>query len=264
MEACKSLEFVQTPGGIERFGVKLDASMGGIDARTTAGTFLGVARVRRTVGPQEKSRIARSGRLDERQPVFFAFQDRQTVVVGADAASEEFISIHQEVVRCNRCGHVVARAEHEFHSIGRRDVLHYDAQSRQPLNQGNHSALDENFFAIEDIDLRVGDFAMYQQGNSRFRHGFERLDAFLDVGYAGIGIRGCARGVVLHRAYNAARPGLVYFSRLGVIRKVKRHQRLEIAAGDDRSRCLGVSRSHRFGFAARQRFRAVDDALPDG
>ena len=51
---------------LERLGVQLNAGMGSVDARTAAGCFLGMTRMRRTVGPEEKARTARNRRIDQR------------------------------------------------------------------------------------------------------------------------------------------------------------------------------------------------------
>src|SRR5258708_19432633 len=155
MKTGKCLEFFQTPGSIEGFGVEVDSRMRRVDARATTVRFLGVAGVRRTVCAEEKFRTARGGRLDQRQPVFFAFQDRKAVIVGSDATLEDIVSIHQKMVSGNRCGHIVRCAEHKLDGIGRCDVLHYDAESGQSLYQGNHAALDKDLSAIKDINLLV-------------------------------------------------------------------------------------------------------------
>ena len=94
MKAGKSFELIQASGRVKRFRVEFDAGMRGIETRATAGSFLGMARVRCAVGTQEKFRIARSSRLDQCQPVLFAFQDRQAIEMRANASPEDIVSIH--------------------------------------------------------------------------------------------------------------------------------------------------------------------------
>ena len=196
-------------------------------AGATAVGLLRVPCVRRAVGAEEELRVARNRRLDQRFAVLFALQYRQAVVVRPDAAQEQRIAVHQQVVGRDggpdvRPGHL-----HVLHRVARGDVLDHHLEVREPFHERAQRHLEEGLFTVEDVDLRGGDFAVDEQGDAEFLHLFQRMEATRQAGDAGVRVRGGPRRVELHAVDPAGE--LCPRDLLGrrVVGQVQRHQGLE-------------------------------------
>jgi len=99
-------------------------------------------------------------------------------------------------------------------------VLHHDPELGQSLQQGLQHVIDEGFFPVKDVDLRLGNFTMNQQKYAFLGHGVQRRLDVADIGDPGIGIRGGAGRVEL-AGNDSLRGGLPDHRWLGgVIRQV--------------------------------------------
>jgi hypothetical protein len=85
MKAGEALQSIQRMGLLERLGIQLDGRMRGVDAGTAALGFLRIPAVRRAVGAKEKFRASTRCRIQQCLAMLFAFQDRQAVMMWAQA-----------------------------------------------------------------------------------------------------------------------------------------------------------------------------------
>jgi hypothetical protein len=126
------------------------------------------------------------------------------------------------------------RGAHELRRLARGDVLHHQLQSRKTFEQRPQHALEKHPLAIEDVDLGCGRLAMHQERHARLLHRFEHTVAARDIGHPGIGVGGCAGGIVLHCVHEAARTRARYLVGRRVVGQVERHQGLERHTGRQR------------------------------
>ena len=92
-----------------------------------------------------------------------------------------------------------------------------------------HHALNKGGLAVENINFRIGHFAVNQEQNALFRHFFQHGDQLKQVGHAGIGIGGRACWIEFE-SHNTGSLGFTHEFGSGVVGQIKRHQRLEGAA----------------------------------
>ena len=88
-----------------------------------------------------------------------------------------------------------ARAGDECSRARRGDVLENHLEFRESFEQRREHLIDEDRFAVEDIDLRACRFAVYQQRHAELFHAREHRIGPADIGDAGVRMRGCARRV---------------------------------------------------------------------
>ena len=99
MAGGEGLEALERAGRLEGLRVQLDAGVRGEDAGAAARGFLGVARVRRAVGAEKQPRAAARHGAEQRRTVGLGLEHRQAVVVRTQAAGEQCIAVHQQVLR---------------------------------------------------------------------------------------------------------------------------------------------------------------------
>ena len=107
-----------------------------------------------------------------------------------------------------------------------------------------HHALDKGGLAVENINFRIGHFAVNQEQNALFCHFFQHRNQFEQVGHARIGIGGRACWIEFE-SHNTGSLGFTHEFGSGVVGQIKRHQRLEGAAfgqcgHNARFVCLGI------------------------
>ena len=106
-------------------------------------------------------------------------------------------------------------------------MFEHPAQAGQGFHQRLQRARDEHRLTVEDIDMRVGHFAVDEQRHADRFHPREHRHDPRNVGHpmrrSGGGVRGIKLGRHEHRVRMAAR----HFIRVGVIGEVERHQRSE-------------------------------------
>ena len=134
-------------------------------------------------------------------------------------------------MRGDRCRNGRRRRSNEFRRILGGDVFHHHLELGKALGQREQHGIDEDLLAIEQVDRRIGDFAMHQQRQADALHLGQRVVSLGNVGQTGVGI--------------GRRPGRVKFDRLDetggsrpgnlagrrVVGQVQRQQRLENRAG---------------------------------
>ncbi len=185
-----------------------------------AGGFLGVPRVRRAVGTEEEARVVTSGGFEQRLAVSFALQHGQAVVVRTDAALEDRVAVHQQVLRRDRRGDAGPRGADEFHGCRCRNVLEDDLEAGYMLDDARQYFVDERVFAIEDVHRGVGHLAMHLQHETKLGHGFERGPGILDRGHACVRMRRGARRIKLGTDDETAGARAADFLRRRAIRQV--------------------------------------------
>ena len=110
---------------------------------------------------------------------------------------EQRIAIVEQVMGGDGCRDRGRRCPHVVRRILGGDVLQHDFQRGKVANDRVQDPVDEHRFAVENVHVRVGDFAVDQQRQALRLHGFQHRMDFVDVGYAGIGIRGRAGRIEL-------------------------------------------------------------------
>ena len=162
----KGFEFIQRARLFEYFGIQLDGGRRAEHTRATAGVFFGRLGMRGGVRTQKEFvRFLTGYGGHQCLPVAFAFQYRQTIMMRAHAADQQIIAVEQQVLRGNGSGHVVACIQDKARGFGSSDVFEHDFQIRHLRQNGFHHALDESGFAVEDIDVGIGYFAVDQKAH---------------------------------------------------------------------------------------------------
>ena len=144
-----------------------------------------------------------------------------------NATHEQRVAVVEQMMCGDRRRDVLARRCDELGGIGRRDVLEHDAQPRPPCQQGLQHRFDEDVLAVEDVDRRIGNFAMHEQRHARLFHLGERHVALGKIGHPCVGVGRRPGRIELDRLDEAAvgrAPDLVGRR---VVSEVKRHQWLE-------------------------------------
>jgi hypothetical protein len=110
--------------------------------------------MRRAIRAEEKARIARRRRLNQRHAMRLALEHRQTVVMRTQAALEDRVAVVQQVVRGDRRGSPVRRASlaDVLRGVFRRDVLEHHLQLGQVAAQRLEHAVDEHGLAVEQVE----------------------------------------------------------------------------------------------------------------
>src|SRR5882762_2564067 len=94
-----------------------------------------------------------------------------------DAAHEKRVAVHEQVVRGDRRRDVRTGDLDVLHRVSGGDVLEHDLELGKAIDGGAEDFLDEGLLAVENVDRRVGRFAMDQQRHADFRHFFEGVEA---------------------------------------------------------------------------------------
>src|SRR5450755_2574654 len=150
--ARELLEPVERAGGLERLGVKLERAEGGVAAGAAVGVLLQRRRMRGAVGAEKEAVAARGRRGDERAPVLFALQDRKAVEVRPQATAEQRVAVVEKMVRGDGRGRVGTCFGDVLCALPGGDVLEDDLQRREVAPEAEQVTLDEDRFAIEDVD----------------------------------------------------------------------------------------------------------------
>ena len=147
----------------------------------------------------------------------------------AHTADQKVVAVEQQVLRRHRRGHIIAGFQYQSGCFGSGDVFKHDLEVWNLRQNRLHHALDKGGFAVENIDFRIGYFAVNQEQNALFRHFFQHGDQLKQVGHAGIGIGGRACWIEFE-SHNTGSLGFTHEFGSGVIGQIKRHQRLEATA----------------------------------
>ena len=160
----------------------------------------------------------------------------------AHAADQKVVAVEQQVLRRHGCGHIIAGFQYQSGGFGSGNVFEHDFKIRHLRQNRLHHALDKGGFAVENIDFRIGDFAVNQEQNALLRHFFQHGNQFEQVGYAGIGIGGRACRIEFE-SHDTGSLGFAHKFGRSVVGQIKRHQRLEGAAfrqGGHNARFVGL------------------------
>ena len=107
---------------------------------------------------------------------------------------------------------------------------------------------DKHFFAIENIDLVVGDFAVHQQRQVFLLHRLQYRVEAIELRDAGIGVGGGTGRIKFHPmdVFGGGCP--CDFLWLCLVGEIQHHQRIELA------RLIGHGRKQAFAIGQRQRY----------
>lgn len=193
-----------------------------------------------------------------------ALEDRQAIEVRANPADQHVVTVVQQVV-CSDGGADLGRSLlDELHGIGGSDVLEHHLEGREALDHSPHVFIDEDLLAIEDIDITMGHFAMDQQRQADFSHGFQDWEDLVDAGHARVRVGSGAGRVQLGGVHEATGLGFTDFVRLGAVGEVEHHQRFEAAAGWASSQDTLAVGIGLFGVAYRRYQVGHDDGAAKG
>ena len=101
-----------------------------------------------------------------------------------DAAEENSVAIVQQVLRRDGGGDAGPGACHKFDGTLGGDVFKHHGQLRKALEQGCEHRIDEMSFTIEDVDVGLRRFAVYQQAHADLLHALEYAVELLYIRYS--------------------------------------------------------------------------------
>ena len=153
VETCESLQPGQRTGCIERLRVQLDGRVGGITTGATARMLLQLDRMGRAVRPQKEARALAGRSLHQREPMVFAFEYGQAVIVRTNATRENGIAVEKQMVGRDSCCRQRPGIPYILRRLLRRDVFQNDLQARKVAPQRNQLGVDEDGFAIKQVDI---------------------------------------------------------------------------------------------------------------
>ena len=145
--------------------------MGGVAARAARGVFFQVCGVGCAVGAQKEFGRAAGGRRKQRLAVGFALQDRQAIVVGANAAGEDCVAVVEQMLGGDGGTQKWVGFVYVLRGFLGGDVFHHDFEFGEVAPQGNQLLVNENGFAVKQINVGTGHFAMYQEQHASALHG---------------------------------------------------------------------------------------------
>ena len=180
---------------------------GGKAAGTATGLFLQRIGMRGAVGAEEIAWVARGRGAAERQPVFFAFGDRQAVVMRTDAAREDVVAVQDQVVGGDG-GCDIGTLGGVGHTFFGGDMLHHHAEFRQALAQRVQHGVDEHRLAVEDVNLGCRDLAMGAERQADFGHFLQHLHHLGQIPHAAIRVGGGTGGIEFDRLDQTGGGGL--------------------------------------------------------
>ena len=91
----------------------------------------------------------------------------------AHASDQKVVAVEQQVLRRHRRSHIIAGFQYQSGSFGSGDVFKHDFEVGHLRQNRLHHALDKGGLAVENIDFRIGHFAVNQEQNALFRHFFQ-------------------------------------------------------------------------------------------
>lgn len=124
--------------------------------------------VRRGVGTEEETIRAAGDRLTQRFLMDIALEDRQAEQVWANASDQHVVAVEHQVLWRDGGAEETIACLHILRRFFGGDVLEDDLQLRELLADRFHHLLDKARLAVEDIDGRVGHFAVDQQRHADF------------------------------------------------------------------------------------------------
>mmetsp|Transcript_44194 Transcript_44194/g.84484 ORF Transcript_44194/g.84484 Transcript_44194/m.84484 type:complete len:219 (+) Transcript_44194:493-1149(+) len=191
-----------------------------------AAALLGVFGMWGGVRAQEEFAAPRGGRLHQRLTVAFAFEDGQAVEMRLQPAREHVSSVEEQVLGRDSASDV-GLALDVLHRVGGGGVLEHHSERRQLSLQRRQLFLQEHFFAVKDVHVRVHHFAVHQQRQPELGHGLERVPARSQVAHPRSGVGGGSRRVQLQPSNHAAGRRRLHHFRCRGFGQVQGHQRLE-------------------------------------
>ena len=100
-----------------------------------------------------------------------ALEDRQAEKMRSDAAYQHIVTIKKQMLGRNGGGYSVSSRSDEIDGVLGCNMLKNDAQIGEFLDQRCQCSLDKNSLAIENVDIVVRDFSVYQQREVASFHG---------------------------------------------------------------------------------------------
>lgn len=180
------------------------------------------------VGAEEKFRAAAGRRIEQGFLMDVALENRQTEEMRANAANQHVVAVVEQVVGGDRRADVAVGRLDELHRVAGGDVFEHHLEAWEALGHPAQLLIDEVFFAIEDIDLRTRHFAVDQQRQTDFGHGFQHRKDIVDAGHPRRRIGGRTGRIQFGGMHVAAGFGCANVVGLRAIGEVEHHQRLEL------------------------------------
>ena len=89
----------------------------------------------------------------------------------ANAALENSVTVKFQMMRGNRRGYIRACSCDKCGRLSCGDVLKDDFQIREVFNDVLQNIIDKDSFAVKDVYVLMGDFAVHQERHSNALHG---------------------------------------------------------------------------------------------
>ncbi|MNB88513.1 hypothetical protein D3C75_355290 [compost metagenome] len=195
-----------------------------------AGLFA-VTGMRGRVGAEEDAIAAAGDQLTQRLLVDVALEDRQAVQVRAHAAHQHMVAVEHQVLRGDGGGQALIAVPYVVSRIFGGDVFKHHFQPRQTLAQWLHHAVDKTRFAVKNIDLRMGHFAMHQQRHSPFFHALQYRHNCIDTGHAVAGVGCCVGGIEFSGGEYAFVKAALNLIRIESVGQIAGHQWGKVVTG---------------------------------
>ena len=117
----------------------------------------------------------------------FAFGNRQTVIVRAYAACQNMVAVDDQVMSGDGRRQIAACiGANIVYRIGGCDMFHDHAKLRYAFAKRVKHPLDEHGFAIKNVDVRIGDFAVHAQGQADLRHALQYALHIVEIADPGL------------------------------------------------------------------------------
>ena len=188
-----------------------------------------------------------------------AFEYRQAVQVRTNTADQHMVTVEHQMLRGDSGRQQFIAVTHILGGIFGGDMLKDHLQSGQALAQRLHHGFNKARFAIEYINLGVGDFPMYQQRHPQFFHPLQHRHNGVGAGDAVAGVGGGVGRVELGGGEYAFVKAALQLRRVEGVCQIAGHQRGKIMPGRHGvHNALAVSDSRRDGGDRRHQIRHHD------
>jgi hypothetical protein len=171
---------------LKGFGIELDRNRRGIASGTAAGGLFFLYRMGSGIGAEEKLRVAAGGRLHQSLLVLLAFENRQAVEVRANSACQHVVTVEQQMMGSDGGSDIGGCRADERYRLCCGDMFQHNFQRGETGGKWLEYPLDENCFAVKNINVAIGYLAMYQEWYSGFLHGGEGVIEQAQIGMSDI------------------------------------------------------------------------------
>ena len=185
----------------------------------------------RGVGAEEGALKAAGNQFAQRLLVDIAFEDRQAVEVRTHAAHQHMVAVEHQVLRGDGGRQKFIAITHVLRGIFGGDMFKHHFQTRQALAQRLHHGFDETRFTVENVDVGVGHFTVYQQRHPQFFHTLQHRHNRVNAGDTVAGVGGGVGRIEFGGGKDPFAKAALNLIRIERVGQITGHQRGKIVAG---------------------------------